>query len=66
MGVVKVERKVVHRFVYYFPNVHHFDIMLDGVDLVKVDTRHGVQLLVSGGRLDGNCVLDNFLTGSCC
>lgn len=37
MGVVKVDRKVMKRIVDYFANIHHLDIILDRVDLVKVD-----------------------------
>jgi hypothetical protein len=37
MSVVKVNRKVVYRFVDYFANIHHLDIMLDRVNFVKVD-----------------------------
>jgi hypothetical protein len=65
MGVLKVERKVVKRFVCYFADVHHFDVILNRVHLVKVNARLRVELLAWPGRVDSNGVLDNFFPWIC-
>ena len=65
MGELIVERKVVKRFVCYLANMHHFDVVLNRVHLVKVNARFRVEFLVSVGRLDSNGFLDNFFPWIC-
>jgi hypothetical protein len=65
VGILKVEQKVVDRSVCYFSNIHHFDIVLNRIHLVKVNARLRVELLAWPGRVDSNRVLDNFFPWIC-
>ena len=66
MGGLVVERKVVKRFGCYSTNVHHFDVVLNCVQLVKVNARFRVELLVWPSRHDSNGILDNLFSRICC
>jgi len=65
MGELIVERKVVKRFVCYLANMHHFDVVLNRVHLVKVNARFRVELLIRPGRHDSNGILDNIFPWIC-
>ena len=65
MGGLVVERKVVKRFGCYFTNMHHFDVVLNCVQLIKVDARFRVELLIWPGRHDSNRILDNIFPWIC-
>ena len=59
MGGLIVQQKVVNRFLCYFANIHHFDVVLNRVHLFKANARLGVELLVWPRRDNSNGVLDH-------
>ena len=64
-SVHKIDMKIVHRIFRDFPNIHDLDIVLNCVQFVKVDARHGEEPLICVSGVDSDRVLDHlfFRTG---